>query len=166
MVIVGGGPSLRTVKALEPGRIVALNGVHDYLLAKGVKPWGMVICDPREDNARFVRNPQPGVLYFIASQCHPAVFDALEGFDVVLWNNGTLDAITPPVLNEIYGRSTTIVGGGTTVGMRALELGWVMGFRSFHLYGMDSCLSGDVHHAYEQSVRGGTTDEVVKIEIG
>lgn len=35
------------------------------------------------------------------------------------------------------------IAGGTTSGLRAINVGYIMGFRNFILYGMDSCLGPD-----------------------
>jgi hypothetical protein len=35
------------------------------------------------------------------------------------------------------------IGGGTTSGLRAINVGYVLGYRKFRLYGLDSCLADD-----------------------
>jgi len=42
------------------------------------------------------------------------------------------------------------IPGGSTVMLRAIPLMRMLGFRKFHLYGFDSCLMGNDHHAYSQ----------------
>ena len=48
-----------------------------------------------------------------------------------------------------------LIGGGTTVGLLAMSLAFLRGFRKIHLYGFDSCYRGDEHHAYAQNLNDG-----------
>ncbi len=43
------------------------------------------------------------------------------------------------------------VPGGSTVVLRAIPLLRMLGFRRMHVFGWDSCVSGDEHHAYPQA---------------
>jgi len=40
------------------------------------------------------------------------------------------------------------VGGGSTSGLRAIALGWFMGFRNFILYGFDCCVNENGHKRF------------------
>jgi len=40
---------------------------------------------------------------------------------------------------EAMGPGKLAVGGGTTSGLRAINIGYLLGFRKFTLYGYDSC---------------------------
>jgi len=171
LIVVGGGPSLKTPAILRDlrrrkGNIVALNGAHDFLIAKGIVPRGMMMYDPRADNVGFLRAPRKGVTYYLASQCHPDAFDALAGHEVVLWHaiTGTNEA---DLLRELYGPTGPwcLIAGGTTVGTRAFYVGQALGFHKFHVYGMDSCLGPDDEaHAYDQQLRGHIAEDRVKVE--
>ena len=132
-LIVGGGPSL--VEVLPKIRqmktrgavIFALNGTHDWLIERGLVPDFHVMLDARQKNVEFIKTPNKKVTYLIASQCHPDVFDALEGYHVVQWVGWTHDA------EEIADRHPdiplTIVGGGNTVGLKAMCIAHLWGFR-------------------------------------
>ena len=65
------------------------------------------------------------------------------GFKVVLWNVYTKSAF------EYWNKYTkrkklkdqlAFVGGGSTSGMRAMALTYMLGYRKMHLFGYDSCL--------------------------
>ena len=150
-VICGGGPSLKTeLKSIKKQKkrgdiIVSVNGTHDYLLSKGIKPDVFIMLDPKESNINFVKNPQKGITYYIAACCHPSIFDALEGYDLKIWY--PIQKIGEDALIEA---SPVQVGGGSTVGLRAISLGYVIGYRDFHLYGFDGCMKNNDHHAYLQ----------------
>ena len=155
IAIVCGGPSLEGTFPIlqdlvkEGVKTVALNGTHNYLLERGIRPSAMVMCDARPFNRRFVADPQEKTKYFVASQCHPSVYDALEGFDVyqvhLHLNIGEHD-----IVERSYPNIPWIVGGAT-VGLRAIHLMRVLGFYYMHIFGMDSCRINDKHHAYEQA---------------
>lgn len=153
--IVGGAPSLtETLPALrfhkDRGALVmALNNTHDWLIERGLVPDMHVMLDAREKNAEFVRKPNKRVCYLIAAQCHTAVFDALSGHDLNIW------VADVPGMRELAERTPKpigLVGGGSTVGLKAMALAYLWGFRSMSLFGMDSCYRHGAHHAYPQSL--------------
>lgn len=153
--IVGGAPSLKdTLPALHfhKGRgalVVALNNTHDWLAERGIEPDMHVMLDARAKSADFVRNPRKGVTYLIAAQCHPDVFDALAGHEVIVW------VADVPGMRELAQRTPKpvgLVGGGSTVGLKAMALMHLWGFRWQGLFGMDSCYRQDAHHAYPQAL--------------
>ncbi len=147
--ICAGGPSLRKeIKKIKRlGKmVVSVNGTHDYLLSKGVQPDIFVLTDPQAHCTRFVKNPQRQVVYLIAAHCDPAVFDALVGYTVLVWY--PLDYELPVPVS---------IGGGTTVGLRAINIGYTLGYRDIHLYGFDGCVRQS-HHAYPQPQNDG--DEI------
>lgn len=156
--IVGGGPSLAdTLPALrfqkDRGALVmALNGTHDWLIERGIVPDMHVMLDARKENVEFVSKPNKAVTYLIAAQCHPRVFDALSASDVLVW------VADVPGMRELADRvhkPLGLVGGGSTVGLKAMALAYLWGFRSIALFGMDSCYRSDAHHAYPQALNDG-----------
>ncbi len=160
IAIVGGSPSLKD-KLEEIGNrkalgqeIWALNGAHDYLIKNGIIPSACVFLDARKDNAVFVKNPHKEITYYVASQCHPSVFDALGGYKVVVYHNNTPGAYE--LLEKIdTDKPTHLFNGGTTVGMKAMVLAHRLGFKHIHLYGMDSSYRNDEGHAYAQPLNAG-----------
>lgn len=159
-VLVGGGPSLaesvghiRARKA-RGQKIFALNGAHDYLIGRKIVPDYLVMLDARAENVRFVANPHPGVKYLIASMCHPSVIDALAGQDVTLWHPD-MDGIIPLLAPYAEDKPIGLIGGGNTVGLKAMCLVHEMGFRRQHLYGFDSSYRDGENHAYRQALNDG-----------
>lgn len=152
-LIIGGGPSLadtlpNLILTRSDGDIFALNGTHDYLIERGITPEYMVMLDSRQDNVGFVRNPSPYVKYHISAFCHPDVFDALEGYDVTLWMSD-MDGVRPLVA-PIKNKPVCLIGGGATVAMKTMFMCYLMGYRKFHFYGLDSSYREEQNHAYIQ----------------
>jgi len=151
IAICGAGPSLDG--ALEflrtPGLVVlALNGAHDHLLGHGIRPWAQSIMDPDERVLRHL-NPVEGVLYLMASGVHPSAWERLDGHSVALWH--VYDDVTQCLAAELG--LTMLIGGGCTVGTRAINLAHHLGFRTIHLIGMDSCYVGGTDHVHADSER-------------
>lgn len=175
IVIVGGGPSLKKslgrirLHALNGHEVWTLNGVHDYLIERGVIPDALVMLDSRPENVEFVRKPNPYVTYYIAARCHPDVFAALDGYEVRLWHpiidqDRDMEIVrecAPFRLNSDK-PVAQLVGGGSTVGLRAMYLAWwILGFTEFHIYGFDSSYEDGDGHAYQQALNG--ADNVIRI---
>lgn len=147
-IIAAGGPSLS--QELEYIRfcqkngevIFALNGVPKYLFEHGVIPDYHVLLDSLPWVADFVSPDLPMKRYY-SCQCDPSVLDMAP--DNTLWAPYMIGIEEGfPSLRPPY------VQGGTTVGTRALYLAYMLGYRTFRLFGLDSSQAGDVCHAYSQ----------------
>lgn len=150
--IAGGGPSLEDTWQELQGVIVAVNGSLQFLLDKGVRPWGVGIMDPSPHMKDIVPRVE-GMHYFVASVCHPSLFDHLEGMKVNLWHPGGAPGLQD--LLEKEGPETwTMVAGASTMGARWLNLGYTLGFRRFEFHGLDSSYRGERTHAYPDHTDG------------
>lgn len=163
--IAGGGPSLlENVDSLRRFKyIMACGSAHDWLVHNGVAPKWTVVVDPDPVMARYLTSPLKGCTYLVASQCHDAVFDALKGFDVVLWHAGD-DAVS----RDIWGKDKNIViGGGCTVGTRAIIIALGFGYTNLHLFGFDSCMPDEnMHHAYGFATDEEKVEGVTRVRLG
>jgi len=146
IAIVGSGPSVKSqikkIRALKKKGvfILAVKGAHDFLFKNKIHPHAAVAVDPQPHIIRCFRKKLPKgepirPAYLIASQCCPEVFDYLADQRVILWH------LLATSSQEVLAKKIQI-GGGSTSGSRAMVLGWMMGFRRFHLFGFDSCLQG------------------------
>jgi len=145
--IVGSGPSVKTqikkIKSLKKKgcMILAIKGAHDFLIKNNILPDAAVAVDPQPHIVKCFRKKLPKEkpkrpAYLIASQCCPEVFDYLEDQHVIVWHllaNSSAELL----------KGKLQIGGGSTSGSRGIVLGWMMGFRKFHLFGFDSCLQGE-----------------------
>ena len=117
--------------------IISIKAAHDFLCQNGVIPDMWVNLDPR-DRTNGIQHANDKTVYCVASRCPPVTFDHLAGKKVLLWHSWA----EGPELQTI-GSSKLAVGGGTTSGLRAINIGYVLGFRKFILYGYDSCNRAD-----------------------
>ena len=159
VMIVGGGPSLpqhiEKIKQLRANgvKLITINNAYKWCLDNGLTPSAMVMVDARKFNARFTKPVVEDCKYFIASQCNPSVFEGLPKDRTYIWH--TQADLLKDILDEQY-KTWWSVPGGSTVLLRAIPLFRMLGFKRFHLFGCDSCLSEDeMHHAYEQEENDG-----------
>lgn len=159
-VLCGSGPSLPSFlndlrEERRQGRtICAVKGAHDFLCENGLEPDLFVSCEPR---IRPLKYPNKRTAYLLASRCPPELFEQVKGLKVLLWHswasrpgapeptspNPSWEDFHPAEECEEWKGKGEGVGGGTTSGLRAMMLGFLMGFRKMTLYGMDSCLAKD-----------------------
>ena len=157
--IVGGAPSLDDsfpqlkARYQNGAQVWSMNGTYDWLIERGIVPDGHVMLDARPENVRFVQHPRKETQFYIASQCDPCIFDALEGFNVDLvhvQHEGVYE-----YLESERERPVHLMGGFTTVGMLAMILAKLKGYRQIYLFGMDSSYSQGEHHVYAQESNDG-----------
>jgi SAM-dependent methyltransferase len=164
-VLVGGGPSLAaslgeiSERAAHDQDIFALNGAAVYLVEQGITPDYVIIIDPRPDNVGFIRNPCARS-YLLASQCHPSVFDAIEGRDVMMFHLMVPDLVETlrPMGN---GRIITPIMGMLTSGLVAMSVVMCAGYRKLHLYGYDSSDAEGEAHAYAQEMNVAESKRII-----
>lgn len=151
IAIVGGGPSLiDTMDELRGMKnIMACGSSHDFLVSRGIYPRYAVMCDADKSEADFVKNPILDCIYFVASCCDPSVFDALEGYDVAMWDNDQGD-------HEIFAPyERHAIQGGCTVTLKAINIAIMIGFiGKHHFFGFDSSFT-DSEYAYEGNPTNG-----------
>lgn len=154
VMILGGGPSLAKFedeikqKRADGVKLITLNGSYNWALEHGLTPSAQVMVDARQFNARFTKPVVDGCKYLISSQCHRDVLDGLPVDRTYLWH--TSSAGVKEILNDRY-EKWWHVPGGSTVLLRAIPLLRMLGYKKFHLYGCDSCLTETEHHAYLQT---------------
>lgn len=172
VMILAGGPTLNQFedeirqKRDEGMKLITTNGTYNWCLERGIVPSAQIIVDAREFNKRFVETIHPTCKYFLASQCHPAVFDAVPPEQTYIWHAAMYEGIADE-LDALYGPKDEAwfpVPGGSTVMLRALPLLRMLGFHRFEIYGFDSCLMDGEHHAYRQDEN--EYERRVKVSIG
>lgn len=150
-LMCAGGPSLEsqipeiTRRALAGAKIFAVKSAHDRLIERGIIPFACILLDPRGHVAEFVDKPHPDVNYIVASMCHPSVFKNLQEKGAKVW---LYHALVGAGENKILGPSLmqhgnmVLVAGGCSSATRGMMVGFILGFRKFHLFGYDLCHEG------------------------
>ncbi len=162
-VIVGGGPSLKEhlfyIRGMQgAGAVVYATGnTYQYLLENGIQADAHILLDARMENLEFVPRGTSAVQYY-ASQCHPEVLQAATR--LVGWH-AAMTAYQGIIEREHPGSLS--IGGGTTVGMKALAIAYALGHRHLRLFGFDSCYR-ESHHAYPQSLND--AEKILEVHMG
>jgi hypothetical protein len=158
IMILGGGPSLNDftdeiiAKRKAGVKLITTNGTYGWAIEHGLEPSMQLIIDGREFNKRFAEPILPKTKYCIASQCHPDLVKTLPKDRTYLWQINT-DLEFMDVVKESYGeylKDWFPCPGGSTVMLRGLCLLRMLGYSKFIIYGFDSCIRDEAHHAYEQ----------------
>lgn len=157
--LVGSGPSLDETEdelrqlLWEGATLVTLNGAYHWCRARNLKPQTQIVMDARACNARFVTPYVPKCNYVLASQCDPAVWDAVQGYpDVWIFHPvvKSAESEATALLDAFYAGNWLGIGGGTTVATRAINLLRTAGYVRFDLFGIDCCWLEQSHHALAQ----------------
>ena len=168
IALVGGGPSLKDhIKNIKGHDvIIAAGSSYDYMMREGVIPDYCMVCDPDTLVMNYMSILNKDVKYLIASGCHPDVFDYLKDYQVYMWHCHS-DNMSERLLG--IEKNYEGVGGGCTVGLRAISVAILFGYTNIHFYGYDSCLGvDDAHHAYEFSTAKEVEDlgQIYKLKVG
>lgn len=142
------GPSLADTWRELRSPIISVSGAHDYLIERGIVPDFHVDCDPRPHKPEMLTKPQKATTYLMASVCHPLFWEALQGRSVRLWhliNGDDLETVAWVAQNHPVGMKS-MIGGGSSVGMRAMNVAAALGYRKFDIHGMD-CSFTEKRHA-------------------
>jgi hypothetical protein len=140
--------------------IVAVKAAHDFLVENGVEPDLWINLDPR-DRTSGIQRLNDRTVYMPASRCPPSTFEHLQGRKILLWHSW---AEGPEM--EAIGPNKIAVGGGTTSGLRAINIGYLLGFRNFIMYGYDSCNSPAGIKRFTGETSGPTVDVYVGGPMG
>lgn len=126
------------------GDVVSISGAHDMLLERGIVPKYHVECDPRPHKADNIEKAHPDVVYLLASAVHPAVIEKVRrgGGQMRLWHVGAGDH-TMKLIDGKGEKRGTVVGGGSSVGLRAIPLLYALGYRDLAIFAMDCSFADD-----------------------
>ena len=81
--------------------------------------------------------PTAGVRYYVGSQCHPETFDMFEKSAHFIWHAEARKEMVECLTEQE--RKHMVPAVGSTCGLRAIILAYMMGFTDIHLFGFDSC---------------------------
>ncbi len=145
LAIAGGGPSLNDDSPDGSDDIVSVNHVTKWLTDRDVVPKYVAFYEvySRPEDMGYARDKR--FIYWIGSLCAPHIFDFFEGMNIQMWHPHHSEYTTQRLNRERPG--SVIIGAGATTAARCLHIGYVLGYRKFKLYGMDSSFE-DMTHAY------------------
>lgn len=147
--VIANGPSAR--KADLSGCTLAVNGALKLFTDQGLAPTMWAACDPQELVADFLKDAPKSTHYYLASKCHPSVFEALKDHPhVYLWHID--DCMIPEGLRAVPSAST--------ITLTAIILMRRLGFRRIETHGWDCCYLDGLDHANPNAKRHPTASDV------
>lgn len=159
--VVGYGPTLKDTWQEIGHPCITVSGAHDFLQERGIKPDYHAECDGRDHKTKHLTKPNDFTTYLIATICNPKVWLQLEGRNVVTWHNCNGRHVVDWIGENDPG--TIMVAGGSVVGLSAIHLAGLMGYRKFRLFGFDGNFEGESRHAGEHH---GPPQRVIEREAG
>lgn len=139
------GPSLAdTWKDIERP-ILTVSGALHFLAERGIVPDYHCDVDPRQHKVKHITPPVDGVHYIMASCCHPDAWPVLKGQKVSLIHAFSAENTPEWVAKNDPG--AFVLRPGSTVGMAAIHIGGLLGYRHFEIHGMDGSLRDGERHA-------------------
>lgn len=138
------GPSLqRTWELIDRTRpILTVSGAHDFLKRRGITPTYHVEFDWRPHKALGINDPK-GTVFWLASCVHPEVRKKCP--NPVLWH--AEQSLEEGKFIKKREREAFLVPGGSSAGLRAIDLLIALGYGTFDIHGMDSSFEGKTEHA-------------------
>lgn len=129
------GPSLADTYQTMTRPILSMSGATRWLADRGIVPDYHIDMDPRPHKVHFLDPPIDGVHYLMATVCHPKTWELLKGQQVTLWHTYSAPRTYDWVAS--VDQDQLVIHGGSTIGLTALHLGGVLGYRHFEIHGMD-----------------------------
>lgn len=184
-ILVGGGPSLldnnesdiNLIRAMQQNgaHVFGLNNTAKYLRSLNCRVKGLVLVDAREENCQFI-DQDIAENYYVSSWVSSKILDKIEeyAFDSAQnlnpslkpedWQDPSLITIFNIAADVVFNNTKggLYIGGGRTVGLIALALLKVLGYRTIHIFGYDSSYKDGKHHAYQQRLNDG--DQIIEVE--
>jgi hypothetical protein len=138
LIIIANGPTARNVDLRKiVHATLALNGSIKLFMEQGLAPTYWAVCDPQEHVANFIPDDPPQeTIYFVASKCHPTVFEKLKGRKVYLWH-----------ISDHHAPERWHVAPSSSVTITACWLMNRLGWTDFEFWGWDGCFMDGKHHA-------------------
>lgn len=139
------GPSLADTWRDLGRPLLSMSGATDFLIARGLVPNYHLSTDPRTTALPHILSPHPDVQYLMASCSHPFTWSILKGQRVKAFH--VVSGINTYAWLQVHDPKSLLVIAGSSVGLAAVQVGGVLGFRHFEIHGMDGCYHEGRRHA-------------------
>lgn len=167
--IVGSGPSvldnldrIREISEDPRNGVFVVNYAHPLLKKHGIRITGACLFEIEARAYDCLEDPSPDCTYYICSICDPSTFAKLEGQKRVVWHCMSDQEAHKEALKEHF-KSDLLIGGGFTTFLRTLNVSYVLGWRDYELFGVESSFPGKDSHFFGTPAYGG---DVMPVTIG
>ena len=142
-IIIGGGPSVEFhVEQLEQlkvngAAVITIERMLPWCLLHGIVPEYVAVMDASDDVIAAFHTLPTMCRYLVATQCQPAVFDALKGLEVSIFSTPQRGIDINAMREKHDLPMATQVNSGGSVTLCAMSLAMTLGARSLHVFGFD-----------------------------
>lgn len=173
LIVVGSAPTvenyvdqIREFSKDPQNHVFVVNEAHPLLIKKyGIIPRGALVFEIEKRAYQCLSEPHPDCTYYVCSICDRYAFDQLieKKVKLFVWHCWSDIWEHLKALNDGFGKRSEggqvspplMIGGGFTTFLRTLTLGYVIGFRDFELFGVDSSFEGEHSHFFGTPNYGG-----------
>lgn len=139
------GPSLADTYQALTRPIISMSGSHNFLIERGIVPDYHVDMDPRPTKLAHILTPHPQVQYLMASVCHPFTWSLLRGCRVQTFH--VVSGANTYAWLQMYDPQSLLVIAGSSIGLGAIHISGMLGYRHVEIHGMDGCYRDNERHA-------------------
>lgn len=156
-VVVAGGPSVDAfaadirIRQAAGNQVIVIERMVPWCQRHDICPDYVIVLDACDDVTEALQDPPLGAMYCIATQCPPAVFEALKERTSYIFGTPQRGIDLADAWNRHAYTRTTVVNSGGSVTIGAMAMGILLGMRRFHVYGFDCHLTAG---AYAQGIAG------------
>lgn len=143
--IVGFGPTLLETWKEVTHPCMTVSGAHDFMIGRGFFPDFHAECDGRDHKTKHLEKPNGSTIYLMASICNQKMWEQLKGHRVMYWHNANGKHVVEWIEKNDPGG--ILVAGGSVIGLTAIHLAGLIGFRKFKLFGIDGNFKEGKRHA-------------------
>jgi hypothetical protein len=145
LCVVGYGPSIKQTWEQITHPCITVSGALDFLQDRGVIPDYHAECDGRDYKTKHLEHANKDTRYIMASVCNPRMWHLLEGCHVEYWHTANGQHVVDWIGKHDLG--SILIAGGSNIGLTAIHIGGILGYRDFRLFGFDGNFQGDARHA-------------------
>lgn len=169
-IIITGGPSvdgqldeIRRLKA-EGCVLLTIERMYAWCLAHDLIPDYVVCLDASDDVAESFATTHPAPVHLVATQCPPAVFDAVQDRTVYLFSTPQRAVNVADYWHAGDYEAITVINGGGSVSLCAMAIALTLGMPTLHVFGFDCHLSAG---GYASGITGvGAQEQTFQLRIG
>ncbi len=145
--VVGFGPSLHDTWKQITHPCITVSGGLDFLQDRNFIPDYHAECDGRDYKTKHLEHANKQTKYFMGSVCNPRMWELLKGCHVEYWHVASGQHVVDWIGKNDPG--SVLIAGGSNIGLSAIHIGGIVGYRKFRLFGFDGNYRGSVRHAGE-----------------
>lgn len=169
-VIITGGPSvsshLDTIRTLQANgaKVLAIERMYQWCLDRALIPDYVVCMDADDDVVESFQRTHALPIHLVATQCPPAVYDALAHRMVYLFSTPQRELRVAEYWEAGGYDAVTVINGGGSVSLCAMAIAMTLGMTRLHIFGFDCHVS---QGNYADGITGvGAQDQHFQLRIG